>query len=574
MNHRQMRLEGIKMKNTKSIIVKIGLLVLAALIVTFVTINVIISKIIEKEVLEQWKDKDYKLVQTYGELLKAQGCSSVEDYQRFVDWINEENSLNYALFIQDVNGEVTAVAHSNPDRIGLVLEDEGSVQAAREGVEYVGYYTDVVTGGKTLDVLTPIYDSNDQLLGALNLGIPVDQATMSGILKNSLIQVSAVSIFFSIALLIILTVLINQMIVKPIRFLGDNISRMANYDLSADKTHHIEQYCKRGDEIGTISNDFESMRKSLTNLVEQIASVVHELSEQAEALSGVSEKVADTSGQLTQTVNEVAGGATSQAQETAEGQQKVSDLGVLIEMVQQNMAVLNEATREVSGLKDQGLDALEVVVNNTEASSSASARVHQVIMETSQQTNRIKEASVQISAIAEQTNLLALNASIEAARAGDAGRGFAVVASEIGNLAGETNTLTNAIEEIIRDLIQKMELAVSEIDSMQESAVHQADSVSDTEKKFNLIADNIQNMDGHCQKLSESTEEMEENKNVIIGVVNNLSAISQENAACMEEAAASVEEQTRSIQVVSDSSQHVAALAEKLTEEIDQFIVD
>lgn len=562
------------MKVTKSLIAKIGLLVLAALIITFVTINVIISKIIEREVLEQWKDKDYKLVQTYGELLKAQGCSSVEDYQRFVDWINEENSLNYALFIQDVNGEVTAVAHSNPDRIGLVLEDEGSVKAAREGVEYVGYYTDAVTGGKTLDVLTPIYDSNNQLVGALNLGIPVDQATMNGILKTSLVQVSVVSVFFSIALMIILTVMINLMVVKPIRFLGDNISRMANYDLSADKTHRIEQYCKRGDEIGMISSDFESMRKSLINLVEQIASVVHELSEQAEALSGVSEKVADTSNQLTQTVNEVAGGATSQAQETAEGQQKVSDLGVLIETVQQNMTVLNEATREVSGLKDQGLDALGIVVNNTEASSSASERVHQVIMETSQQTNRIKEASVQISAIAEQTNLLALNASIEAARAGDAGRGFAVVASEIGNLAGETNNLTNAIEEIIRDLIQKMDLAVSEIDSMQESAVHQADSVMDTEKKFNLIADNIQNMDGHCQKLSESTEEMEENKNVIIGVVNNLSAISQENAACMEEAAASVEEQTKSIQVVSDSSQQVAALAEKLTEEINQFVID
>lgn len=562
------------MKKGKSLIIKIVLFVLAALIVTFVAINLIVSNIIEQEVLNQWMNKDYKLVQVYGELMKEEGCDTVEEYQEFIDYINTENSLNYALFIQNLDGVVTAVAHSNPDRIGLVLEDEGSIAAARDGTPYVGYYTDVVSGKLTLDVLTPVYNEENQLQGALNIGIPVDESTMNQILSSSLIKVTVISVVCTILLLAVLTLVIYILILKPIKLLGNNISRMARYDLSPDKTGVIEKYCRHEDEIGAISNDFEAMRTSITKLLEQITSVVQELSGQAESLSHVSETVAETSGQLSQTVNEVAGGAASQAQETAEGQQQVADLGELIEMVQENMGVLSEATSEVAGLKDQGLDALKIVVGNTEKSNSASARVHEVIMETNQQTNRIKEASTQISEIAEQTNLLALNASIEAARAGDAGRGFAVVASEIGNLAGETNTLTARIEEIIRDLIQKMELAVSVIDSMQESAKMQADSVDDTEKKFNLIAENIQNMEMQCKKLGESTREMEESKNIIIGVVNNLSAISEENAACMEEAAASVEEQTRSMNTVSGSSHHVAALAEKLTEEINQFVIE
>lgn len=454
---------------------KIILLVLAALLITFAAINLIVSNIIEEEVLEQWMSKDSKLVEAYADLLKARECDTVGEYQDFIDYINGENSLNYALFIQNLNGTVTAVAHSNPDRIGLVLEDEGSIAAARDGVPYVGYYTDAVSGGLTLDVLTLV---------------------------------------------------IYLFVIKPIKILGDNISRMANYDLSADKTGVIEKYCRHKDEIGMISNDFEAMRKSIIKLVEQIASVVQELSGQAESLSDVSEKVADTSNQLSQTVNEVANGATSQAQETAEGQTQVSDLGELIELVRENMNILYEATNAVSGLKDQELNALQVVVSNTDDSNSASARVHEVIMETNQQTNRIKEASAQISEIAGQTNLLALNASIEAARAGDAGRGFAVVATEIGNLAGGTNALTSKIEEIIRDLTQKMELAVSVIGRMQESAKIQAESVADTEKKFNLIAQNIQDMELRCKKLDESAREMEDSKNVIIGVVNNLSAIS------------------------------------------------
>lgn len=562
------------MAKGNGLITKIILLVLAALLITFTAINLIVSNIIEEEVLEQWMNKDSKLVEAYADLLKARECDTVEEYQDFIDYINGENNLNYALFIQNLDGTVTAVAHSNPDRIGLVLEDEGSVAAARDGISYVGYYTDAVSGGLTLDVLTPVYDEQNQLQGALNIGIPVDQGTMNEILSSSLIKVTVTSAICSIILLVVLMLVIYLLVIKPIKILGDNISHMANYDLSADKTGVIEKYCRHKDEIGMISNDFEAMRKSIIKLVEQIASVVQELSGQAESLSDVSEKVADTSNQLTQTVNEVANGATSQAQETAEGQTQVSELGELIEMVRENMNILYEATNAVSGLKDQGLSALQVVVSNTEESNSASARVHEVIMETNQQTNRIKEASAQISEIAEQTNLLALNASIEAARAGEAGRGFAVVATEIGNLAGGTNALTSKIEEIIRDLMQKMELAVSVIGRMQESAKIQAESVADTEKKFNLIAQNIQDMEIRCKKLDESAKEMEGSKNVIIGVVNNLSAISEENAACMEEAAASVEEQTKSIQSVSESSHHVASLAEKLTEEINLFVVE
>lgn len=562
------------MKKGNSLITKIVLFVLAALLLTFVAINLIVSNIIQEEVLNQWMEKDYKLVQVYGELLQAENCSSIEEYQSFIDRINTENDLNYALFIQNLDGVVTAVAHSNPDRIGLVLEDEGSVAAARDGVPYVGYYTDAVSGGLTLDVLTPIYNEENQLEGALNIGIPVDQATMNDILKSSLVKVTATSVVCTILLLAVLTLVIYLFVIKPIKFLGDNISRMANYDLSPDKTGIIQRYCGRGDEIGTISSDFESMRTSIIRLVGEITTVVEELSGQADSLSNVSEKVAETSNQLSQTVSEVANGATSQAQETAEGQQQVADLSGLIEVVQENMNILNEVTRSVSGLKDKGLEALEIVVGNTEKNNHASARVHEVIMETSQQTNRIKEASAQISDIAEQTNLLALNASIEAARAGEAGRGFAVVATEIGNLAGGTNDLTSKIEEIIQDLVKKMDQAVAVIDSMQESAQMQADSVTDTGKKFDLIAENIQEMEKHCQELETSTKKMEESKNVIVGVVSNLSALSEENAACMEEAAASVEEQTKSIYTVSGSSHHVASLAEKLTEEISQFKIE
>ena len=559
------------MKNLKGLIAKIVLIVAIALAAVFLVVTVIVSNIIEDEVLEQWQTKDYRLVQTYVDLLLAQECDTVEEYQQFVDKLNEDITLNYALFIENKDGKATAVAHSNPDRVGIILEDEGSIAASKDGKPYVGYFTDEVTGNLTLDVLEPVYSESGELMGALNLGIPVDPATMNSILQSSQTRVLMTAVACSIFLLIILSIFISLLVVKPIKVIADNISRMAKYDLTEDSTGIIKKYCKRSDEIGEISVDFEAMRTSIIKLVEEITTVINELSNQSESLSSVSEYVAQMGNQLSVTVNEVANGATNQAMETAEGQEQVAQLSKLIEIVEENMQVLNEATKDVNQIKDKGVEALEKVVVSTEKSSSNSARVHQVIMETSQQTEKIKEASVQIRDIAEQTNLLALNASIEAARAGEAGRGFAVVATEIGNLANGTNEMTVKIEEIINDLVSKMELAVSVIDEMQNGAKEQAECVSDTRDKFNLISDNIQNMELRCKELEDSTDKMEASKNVIVEIVSNLSAISQENAACMEEAAASVEEQAKCIDTVSDSSHHVSNLAEKLSEEIHYF---
>lgn len=562
------------MKRGKSLIVKIMLIVTAALLVTFVILNTVSVRILKNEVLEQWKTKDYKLVQVYGEMLRGEGSKSTEDYQAFIDYIDKTNTLNYALFIEDIDGAVTAVAHSNPDRIGLVLEDEGSIAAARNGEPYVGYYTDEVTGGQTLDVLEPITDADGKLLGALNIGIPVDEATMNKISGSSVIKLTATSLLCSVVLMVILGLLINLLLIRPIKRLSANISRMAKYDLTSDKSGIMQRYCRRGDEMGVISNDFETMRSSIIRLVSEINHVVKELSGQAVSLSDVSAKVSEMGNQLSQTVNDVANGATNQAEETMEGEKQVSELSELIELVQENMEILNSATRDVNEIKDKGIEALALVVENTRKSNDNSVRVHDVIMETSRQTDRIKEASAQIREIASQTNLLALNASIEAARAGEAGKGFAVVATEIGNLAKGTDELTAKIEEIINDLVARMQNAVDVIDDMRTAAEEQSESVTDTQNKFRLIADNIQKMEEHCGQLHESTKRMEASRNVIVGVVGNLSAISEENAACMEEAAASVEEQARSVVTVSHSSHKVSTLADKLTEEVERFIVE
>ena len=558
-----------KMKKD-SLITKIIMVLFASLLITFVTINVISVKIVEGEVLNQIKTDHAELVEVYAQMLEERACSTAEEYQAFIDEIFQNDDLNYALYIQNVDGKQVAIADSNPDELGKVLEDAGSIAAARDGIPYVGYYTDEVTGGRTLDVLTPVY-KDGVIDGALNLGIPVDQKTISAIVSGATIKLTLLAVGFSVVLMVLLSIVIYKLILKPIGQLAVGIDRLANYDLTKSESDPAEKLAVRKDEIGTIGKGFEHMRSSIVSLVLEIKGVTAELTDQSDALSRVSREVADMGNQITVSVNEVANGATSQAQETLQGQQEVNNLSMLLEELQDSMRQLLVATKAVDQNKDEGISSLETVVENTQKNNDSTSEVHEVILETSRQTDKIKDASAQIREIASQTNLLALNASIEAARAGDAGRGFAVVASEIGNLAGNTNTLTAQIEEIVLDLVEKMELTVNTIKVMQGGAKEQSASVADTKEKFDHIAENIVNMEEKCVHLDEAAKRMNQSKDVIIGLIGDLSSISEENASCMEEAAAAVTEETKSIEQVSASSIKVAELADKLKAQIDHF---
>lgn len=548
-------------------------IIVVILVVVFLANNIMSVQMLKNEVKEQWMMDDYKLVAAYGQEMTDLGYDSTEEYQMFVDRINDTGDYNYVVYMENVDGKVVAIAHSNPDRVGIVLEDAGSIKAVNEGMTYMGYYTDQVSGKETIDLIVPVSDKNGAQKGALNIGVPADDATLSSILVTTIGKLSAVSIILAVIVIILLIVGIRLMLLAPISALAPEIQQMAQYNLTMKNRTLIERYAKRPDEIGLISTSFLNMQEKLTAMIANIHDVAEKMMGQSEELSGICTEVSDSSSQLSKTVEDVAAGATTQAQQTTEGSVQVGKLSDLIENVEENMGRLFEAAGSVETIEHQGVEVLDVLVYKTSANNENSKLVHRVMEETSGQADKIKGASEQIRGIASQTNLLALNASIEAARAGEAGRGFAVVATEIGNLAQETNLLTNEIEAVVHELLDKMKEAVENIALMEQTTVEQSESVEQTRSKFEEITSTILQMEQKCNVLADSTKEMKESRKNIIDVINDLSALSEENAACMEEAAASVNLQNTSITKLATSGQEVAVLAEALNQEIAKFTI-
>lgn len=560
------------MKKRNSVNYKLGIIVTIALAITFLILNTISVNILKNEIMEQWKVKDHNLVVAYADRLKM--YSSIQEYQQYIDYLNSDGEFVYVLYMEDVDGQVTALAHSNHERIGIVLEDAGSIAAARDGQEYVGYYDDPTSGKLTLDVLTPVYDDAGNLKGAFNIGVPIDDASMKQIWGSSVLKLTITSIIIVIALIVLVLFIMNKLLLKPLKELGKEIERISDFDLTSSQNRALIKYRNRNDEIGVISKCFFTMQENLTNLIRNIDHVAKELSHYSEDLSNVCSLVKQNGEQLAVTVDEVANGAMVQAQQTTEGNTKMLDLNDLVDTVGKNMSSLNDATKEVGKIKQEGVDSLDALVEKTEQNTENSKQVFRVMHETGQQAQKIKEASVKIQNIASQTNLLALNASIESARAGEAGRGFAVVASEIGNLSQQTDALTSDIDSIINDLVGKIEEALLTMEKMEQTTMEQADRVDDTKDKFEQIMKNVQIMEEKCMILGQSTDEMKQNDKAVVDVITSLSSLSQENAACMQQAAASVISQGEEIEKVSNSSQDVANLAKDLHEEISRFKID
>lgn len=374
----------------------------------------------------------------------------------------------------------------------------------------------------------------------------------------------------AIALGIMVVYLLSGYITKPIAAASAFAERISELDITLDVPEALK---KRRDEIGVLSNSFQSVTDSLRKFVRSISSASQQVASSSEELTATSQQVATSAEEVAKTIEEMAKGTGDQARDTEISAEKISEIGDMIAEEGRQREVLNDSADEVARLKDEGVIAIRELVDKTKITNESTREVYKVVIDASESAKEIENASQMIQNIANQTNLLALNAAIEAARAGEAGKGFAVVADEIRKLADDSNRFTKEIKEIVMELIKKTTSAVTTMQGV-EGLIEEQDAVMEaTRTKFDGISDSVEKTKAAIDILNKTGRIMSEKKDEIIDVIQSLSALSQENAAGTEEASASVEQQTSSMLQIAEASEELAKLAEEMQRSISKFKV-
>ncbi|MDO4772920.1 MAG: methyl-accepting chemotaxis protein [Bacillota bacterium] len=375
-----------------------------------------------------------------------------------------------------------------------------------------------------------------------------------------------------VLIMILIKLMIDNMVSKPLLLVSTVFKKIANYDLNTEAERvWAKKWINNNDEIGAMIRSALLTVDNLKSIVTNIGSHASNTAATAEELTSMAQSTNETAAEVASAVENIAEGATAQANDTGMVAQNVEENSNYLHEMVDMLEELARATSEIEAKKSEGKTALEGIFRLTDSSKNEAVFVNQIILETNDGAENIFQASEMIQSIADQTNLLALNAAIEAARAGEAGKGFAVVAEEIRKLAEDSTRFTGEIRVIIDALKEKAQSAVDRMQEVGKIVEEQDRQTRITEEKFNEIERAIEKSGQIVEKISKNSRSIEEKNAEIVGVIQNLSAIAEENAATTEQAAASVESQTQSINDISQASVNLAEIASELQNEVSHF---
>ncbi|RAK18941.1 methyl-accepting chemotaxis sensory transducer with Cache sensor [Anoxybacillus vitaminiphilus] len=328
---------------------------------------------------------------------------------------------------------------------------------------------------------------------------------------------------------------------------------------------------KTKNEIGKLTDAFNTMIQNLQMLVGNIKEMGMKVSKASAELSALSEETAATSDEINRAVQEIVNVNSSQAAEIEKLSNQTDSLASSVDNLSKQNKLILDLTEHAATAVENGKEQVSVLQRANQASIKSSNEISIGITNLYTKVKEISNIVTTIEQIATQTNLLALNASIEAARAGEHGKGFAVVAEEVRKLAEATNLSTGEIQQMIEGIERETEATVTTMSQTISISDELNKAVQDTEKEFAQISSAIANIINAIRTSSKDIDVIHQGMRNFIEATATISSVAQQTSASSEEIMASVDEQGNAVQTITHSAVQLNELSEQLNQLVSKF---
>ena len=396
------------------------------------------------------------------------------DYYQALEALNKFNVTKEAKYKNDydenmkqVNERVTSAIETlskEPDHWSSIFTEDSKDTIF---TVYESFKSSLQDWNSTVSSGTLNEEKFDKTRGNLNkLGELIDKGAETSIKDIKDMEKIARNTEMIMYLLIILIVAISGYVIA--RYINKSILKI-NHVISKCELGEINERIgiKNKDEIGAISNKFDSFISKIESIIKDIQLLSTEVSKSNEVLLASTNTIVNGSSQekgiiqLNDFINNILDNVRNQTASTEESLAALEEISATSTLVNQNIQSSKESFSETIDITKSSSYNIEKMTGSMEEINERVNKAKHDVESLKNISNNIGTIITSINAIAAQTNLLALNAAIEAARAGEAGKGFSVVAEEIRKLAEQTNKETNKIEELVKTVqssVQSVEL--------------------------------------------------------------------------------------------------------------------
>ena len=493
------------------------------------------------------------------------GDYSVSENVDIIDSFVDGSPADVTLFFGDTRRATSLRDKDTGERILGTKASDAVIQAVIN--EGKNYETDsVVINGETYYAFyMPALDASGKCVGMVFAGQPATEAN-ARINRSSLMILGIAAFVLIIALLVCAK--IASAIARVIVQTETLLSSLADGELNLTVNERI---LRRSDEIGVMGHAVKRLLDELQSIIGSIKKNTDTLMRQGDNLETMASQTSTTEDEISSAVEDISKGAVAMAEDIESATGQVANMGAIIEKIADSVKELDNLSEQMHESDVEASRIINELSESNDRTTDAIKKIEVSVHTTNDSVTRIQDAVNLIASIASETSLLALNASIEAARAGEAGRGFAVVATQISKLSEDSAQSTKTIEDIIHQLTVDSEASVRIMNEVNEIILEQQQKLVQTREKFDVVSTGIENSRKESSVISSQADECNSERGKVVDVIQNLSAVSEENAASTQETTASMQELNATINLLAEAAGELKSMAQVLEENVAFF---